>query len=73
MQLLKKHHYDENKILALLTANPVDLLGKASQFGRLIPGLNANFLVSEGIPGLEITEIDRIKLVCYRGVMVISR
>ncbi|WP_066067016.1 amidohydrolase family protein [Neobacillus soli] len=73
MQLLKKHHYDENKILALLTANPAYLLGKSSQFGRLLPGFDANFLVSEGIPGLEITEIDRIKEVYFRGVKVISR
>lgn len=73
MQLLKKHHYDENNILALLTYNPAKLLGKESQFGRLEVGLEANFLVAEGVPGLEITEIDKIKKVFYKGVKVIDR
>jgi imidazolonepropionase-like amidohydrolase len=73
MQLLKKHHYDENKILALVTANPAKLLGKDDTFGRLEAGLEANFLVSEGIPGLEVTEIDQIKNVFYKGVKVIDR
>jgi imidazolonepropionase-like amidohydrolase len=73
MQLLKKHNYDENKILALLTNNPAKLLGKENQFGRLEVGLDANFLVTEGVPGLEITEIDQIKKVYYKGVKVIER
>lgn len=73
MQLLKKKNYDENKILALLTANPAKLLGKDDRFGRLEVGLEANFLVSEGVPGLEITEIYKIKQVFYRGVKVIDR
>jgi imidazolonepropionase-like amidohydrolase len=73
MQLLKKHYYDENKILALLTDNPAKLLGKDDRFGRLEAGLEANFLVSEGIPGLEMTEIDQIKNVFYKGVKVIDR
>ncbi|MCM3690777.1 amidohydrolase family protein [Neobacillus niacini] len=73
MQLLKKQHYDENEILALLTDNPAKLLGKGDTFGRLGVGLDANFLVAEGIPGLEITEIDQIKTVFYKGVKVINR
>ncbi len=73
MQLLKKHNYDENEILALLTANPAKIMGKEDRFGRLERGLDANFLVSEGIPGLEITEIDRIRKVFYRGEKVIDR
>ena len=73
MQLLKKHHYDENKILALLTDNPAKLLGKDDTFGRLEVGLAANFLVSEGVPGLEITSIHQIKQVFYKGVKVIDR
>jgi imidazolonepropionase-like amidohydrolase len=73
MQLLKVHKYDENKILALLTDNPAKLLGKDDTFGRLEVGLEANFLVSEGIPGLEITAIDQIKHVFYKGVNVIDR
>lgn len=73
MKLLKKHDYDENKILALITDNPAKLLGKDDVFGRLEAGLEANFLVSEGIPGLEITEIDQIKNVFYKGVKIIDR
>ncbi len=73
MQLLKKHHYNENKILALLTDNPAKLLGKDDVFGRLEVGLEANFLVSEGVPGLEITEINNIKNIFYKGVKVVDR
>ncbi|TQR20298.1 amidohydrolase family protein [Psychrobacillus vulpis] len=73
MQLLKKHNYDENKILALLTANPANVLGKEHRFGRLEQGLDANFLVAEGIPGLEITEVEKIKKVFYLGKKVIDR
>lgn len=72
MQLLKKHHYDENKILAMLTAHPAEILGKEDYFGRLELGLDANFLVAEGIPGLEITEIEKIRQVFFRGEKVID-
>ncbi|MFJ7969785.1 amidohydrolase family protein [Psychrobacillus sp. NPDC096389] len=73
MQLLKENNYDENAILALLTNNPATILGKENQFGRLEKGLDANFLVAEGIPGLEITEPEKIKRVYYQGKMVIDR
>lgn len=73
MELLKLHGYDENQILALLTANPAKLLGKENRYGRLGPGLEANFLVADGVPGLEITEVDKIKKVFYQGVKVIER
>ncbi|MFJ8065758.1 amidohydrolase family protein [Psychrobacillus sp. NPDC096426] len=73
MRLLKQNNYDENTILALLTNNPAVILGKEKQFGRLERGLDANFLVAEGIPGLEITETEKIKKVFYQGKMVINR
>ncbi|WP_144510345.1 amidohydrolase family protein [Bacillus sp. FJAT-22090] len=73
MQLLKKHHYDENEVLALITNNPAAILGKENQFGRLEKGLDANFLVTDGIPGLEITNNEQIKNVFYRGEKVIDR
>jgi imidazolonepropionase-like amidohydrolase len=72
MKLIKEQ-YDENQALALLTANPAKLLGKESEFGSLKPGLKANFLVAEGIPGLELTEVDGIKGVYYQGRKVIQR
>ncbi|MFJ5772367.1 amidohydrolase family protein [Psychrobacillus sp. NPDC093180] len=73
MQVLKENNFDENAILALLTNNPATILGKQHQFGRLEKGLDANFLVAEGIPGLEITDIEKIKKVYYQGKLVISR
>ena len=45
-----KYDYDENEILAMLTAHPAEILGKGDCFGRLEWGLVANFLVAEGIP-----------------------
>ncbi|QED47778.1 amidohydrolase family protein [Cytobacillus dafuensis] len=73
MKLLKKNQYDENDILALITANPANVLGKEDCIGRLDKGMDANFLVSDGIPGLEITEIEKLKQVYFRGVKVIDR
>ncbi|PID18405.1 amidohydrolase family protein [Sporosarcina sp. P35] len=73
MKLLKENHYGENEILALLTANPAALLGRENSFGRLEQGLDANFLVSEGIPGLEITSAEDISKVFFRGKKVIDR
>ncbi|MEI4769162.1 amidohydrolase family protein [Psychrobacillus sp. FJAT-51614] len=73
MQLLKNNQYDENEILALITDNPAEILGKDHQFGRLEKGLDANFLVAEGIPGLEITEVEKLIKVFYLGKKVIDR
>ncbi|MEK4029645.1 amidohydrolase family protein [Pseudobacillus sp. FSL P4-0506] len=73
MKLMKEHQFDENDILALLTANPADLLGKGDQFGRLEKGMDANFIVSAGIPGLEITDVEQIKKVFFRGIEAINR
>ncbi|WP_082693136.1 amidohydrolase family protein [Bacillus sp. FJAT-29814] len=73
MLAFKNQGYDENKILALLTDYPAAILGKADRFGRLEPGLEANFLVAEGVPGLEVIEAEKIKMVFYRGLKVIER
>ncbi|MCC3359214.1 amidohydrolase family protein [Bacillus sp. REN16] len=72
MKLLK-NSYNENEVLALLTSNPARILGKEKQFGRLEPGLEANLLVAEGIPGIEITDVEQIKKVFYKGLKVIDR
>lgn len=73
MQLLKKYQYDDNEILALLTANPAAVLGNDHRYGRLAQGLEANFLVAEGIPGLEFTEVNQIRKVFFQGREVINR
>ncbi|RKQ35867.1 amidohydrolase family protein [Oceanobacillus halophilus] len=75
MKKLKEHRYDENEILALITANPAKILGKEkeNQFGRLRKRMDANFLVTEGVPGLEITDPEKIRNIFYQGKMVIDR
>lgn len=73
MRLLKQQGRDDNEILAMLTANPAKIMGKEHRYGRLEPGLEANFLIAEGIPGLEITEANQIKEVFYQGVRVIKQ
>ncbi|WP_043932478.1 amidohydrolase family protein [Bacillus sp. EB01] len=73
MRLLEENNYTENEILALLTVNPAKILGKESKYGSLETGKDANFLVAEGIPGLQITDVEKIKRVFFKGVMVIER
>ncbi len=73
MKLLEEHGYDENATLALLTANPAKIMGKEGRYGGLVPGMEANYLVAEGVPGLEITEVEQIKEVFFRGVKVVQR
>ncbi|MCM3570382.1 amidohydrolase family protein [Neobacillus mesonae] len=73
MKLLQKQGYGENEILALLTENPAKILKKEDHFGRLEPGLDANFIVADGVPGLEITDVEQIRKVFYRGKKVIDR
>ncbi|MFK2826780.1 amidohydrolase family protein [Bacillus sp. B190/17] len=73
MKRMKEKKFDENAILAILTANPAEVLGKEKEFGRLEKGMDANFIVSTGIPGLEITEAEQIKKVFFQGTEVINR
>lgn len=73
MTLLKSKGMDENEILALLTSHPAEILGKNDKFGKLYPGMDANFLVAEGIPGLEIEDPGQIKAVFFQGNRVIQR
>ena len=73
MKLLKEKGYNENDILALITANPAKVLGKGNRFGKLQRGMDANFIVAEGIPGLEMVEVEGIRKVFFRGKMVVER
>ncbi|WP_442599994.1 amidohydrolase family protein [Neobacillus sp. D3-1R] len=43
MKMLAAKQFDENEVLALLTANPAKILGKEKLYGQLTPGLQANF------------------------------
>lgn len=65
--------YSENEALALITRNPARVLGKEDQFGSLEAGKDANFLVAEGIPGIDIINPSKIKSVYFRGGKVVSR
>ncbi|PAV30738.1 hypothetical protein CIL05_03145 [Virgibacillus profundi] len=73
MMLLQENGFDENETLALLTANPAAILGKEDQFGKLQQGMDANFVVTTGVPGLEITDVKDIKVVYFRGDRVVDR
>ncbi|MFC4025311.1 amidohydrolase family protein [Oceanobacillus longus] len=73
MKLLQENEFDENEILALLTANPAAILGKGDRFGKLKQGMDANFIVASGVPGLEITDTEDIKVVYFRGNRVVDR
>src|SRR5699024_2179815 len=64
---------DENEILALLTANPAAIMEKEDQFGKIARGMDANFLITSGVPGLEITDIGQISKVYFRGEEVVDR
>jgi len=65
--------YNENDALALITRNPAKVLGKEKQFGSLEAGKDANFLVAEGIPGIDIINPSKIKAVYFQGGKVVSR
>lgn len=65
--------YDENDALALITRNPAKILEKDCSFGSLAIGRDANFIVAEGIPGLEIVDKEKIKVVYICGKKVIQR
>lgn len=65
--------YDENNALSLITSTPAKILEKEHQFGSLEIGKDANFLVAEGVPGLEIVDPEKVKAVYFRGEKLIQR
>lgn len=73
MDLLYNNGYDENICLSLLTANPSNVLGLEDAVGKLDIGMDADFLVCNGIPGLEVYEACDILSVFIKGCRVISR
>lgn len=70
---LIQNGYNENEALALITLNPAKILEKDQLFGSLEIGKDANFLVTEGVPGLEVVDIEKIKAVYFRGEKMIQR
>ena len=73
MNLLFKNGFDENICLSLLTSNPAKILGLENTVGKLDIGMSADFLVSDGIPGLDITDPNDISDVFINGKKLISR
>lgn len=73
MELLFENGFDENECLALLTYNPAKILGLENSIGKLDIGMSADFLVTDGIPGLEITKIEQILCVFVNGQKLIER
>ncbi|MBE6052641.1 MAG: hypothetical protein E7212_01815 [Clostridium sartagoforme] len=73
MEILKNIGVDENHILALITLNGAKVLGIDESIGSIEVGKKANFLVSKGVPALEITNTQDILKVYYRGKCLINR
>ena len=73
MKILKDIGIDENCILALITLNGAKVLGIEEYIGSIEIGKNANFLVSKGLPAVEITDIKDILKVYYKGKCLINR
>ncbi|MDV4152612.1 amidohydrolase family protein [Clostridium sp. AL.422] len=73
MEMLKNIGIDENYILALITLNGAKVLGMEESIGSIEIGKKANFLASKGVPGLEITDIEDILKVYYKGKCIINR
>jgi len=64
---LKKLGYNENTLLAMLTQNPADVLGLGDRLGSIEEGKEATFLLTGGIPGLEITDPEDIGAIFIKG------
>lgn len=73
MKLLLDNGYDENEALSLITLNAAKILGVEDKVGSLETGKDADFIVSNGIPGIEFTNNSNIKRVYLKGRCLISR
>lgn len=73
MEILRSIGVDENDILSLITLNGAKVLGLEENIGSIEIGKRANFLAAKGVPGLEITDIDDILKVYYKGKCIIDR
>lgn len=73
MKLLFENGFDENVCLSLLTSNPAKVLGVENSVGKLDIGMSADFLVADGVPGLDITNPNQISAIFINGKKLISR
>ncbi|WP_097027154.1 amidohydrolase family protein [Clostridium peptidivorans] len=73
MKLLHEKGMNENEILKLITLNGAKVLGKDKYFGSLQKGMEANFIVANGVPGIEIDDTEDIREVFFKGDRVIKK
>ena len=73
MKLLFENGFDENICLSLLTISPAKVLGVENSVEKLDIGMSADFLVADGIPGLDITNPNNISDIFINGKKLISR
>ena len=73
LQVAHENGFDENVCLSLLTSNPAKVLGVENSVGKLDIGMSADFLVSDGVPGLDITNPNQISAIFINGKKLISR
>ncbi|WFA08441.1 amidohydrolase family protein [Tissierella sp. Yu-01] len=73
MEKLRDEGWNENDALKLITLNPAKVLQRDDYYGNIEEGKAANFLVSNGIPGLEITNPDDILQVFFNGERIINK
>lgn len=70
---LIENGYDENEALALITLNAAKVLGIDKSTGSLEIGKDADFIVSDGVPGIDVTDKNNIVKVYLRGRCLINR
>lgn len=70
---LVKKGYDENDALKLLTLNPTTVMHREDRYGKLAEGMEANFIVSTGVPAIDFTNVEDIKGVYFQGKKVVER
>lgn len=73
MKILIDNRYDENEALALITLNAAKILGIEDKIGSLEVGKEADFIVCDGVPGLEVNNSSNIKRVYIKGKCLINR
>ena len=73
MVKLIENGYDENEALALITLNAAKVLGTDKNTGSLEIGKDADFIVSDGVPGIDVTGEDKIERVYLKGKCLIKK
>ena len=73
MAKLVENGYDEDEALSLITLNAAKVLGIDKNTGSLEIGKDADFIVSDGVPGIDVTGEDKIERVYLKGKCLIKK